>query len=359
MFPVDNGDKPLYRQVADDITARIDGGTWPPGTKLPSERALCELYDVSQITVRRALRDLSHLGRLKSRHGLGWFASALPAQGAKAPFVTVLLRELDWLASSLLPHLASALCRHGIGAQVVFRSPDALLAQCAEEAAEHGSKGLVIAVPGAEPRTGRDGGERVPDRLPILHLVRRGAGDSSAAAVLDETAAMIRVTRHMLSLGHRRLAYLGSAPGGTEGWHRYRGFAQALWGGGVDLPLEWMFSGRLSQEDEKERFRQVFLQGQRPTALVCSSDLLAARALTLLGQLALKCPDHVAIVGMGDHEFAPLLAPPLTTFAFDLPELAEQAAIMVLDLISDRPAQDAVVSGRIVVRSSCGAKVLG
>ena len=57
---------------------QIDTGHWNAGDKLPSERELCQRYKVSQITVRRALRELDHQDRVFSHHGLGWFVAEKP-----------------------------------------------------------------------------------------------------------------------------------------------------------------------------------------------------------------------------------------------------------------------------------------
>ncbi|MBC7315164.1 MAG: GntR family transcriptional regulator, partial [Chloroflexi bacterium] len=67
--------KPLYSLIVEDIAQQIASGALKPGDKLVSERMLCEQYGVSQITVRRALRELAIDGYLYPRHGLGWFVN--------------------------------------------------------------------------------------------------------------------------------------------------------------------------------------------------------------------------------------------------------------------------------------------
>ncbi|MGW7514619.1 GntR family transcriptional regulator [Streptomyces sp. NPDC054796] len=64
--------KPLYRQVADAIRAEIAGGTYPPGTKLPSERALCERFDAARNTVRMGLNVLVTEGLISPGQGRGY-----------------------------------------------------------------------------------------------------------------------------------------------------------------------------------------------------------------------------------------------------------------------------------------------
>lgn len=66
---------PLYYQIQQIVEERIDGGHWPPGMQVPSERELCEQFQVSRITVRQALLALANQGRLTRQQGVGTFVA--------------------------------------------------------------------------------------------------------------------------------------------------------------------------------------------------------------------------------------------------------------------------------------------
>lgn len=66
---------PLYQQVLEDIKAQISAGTYPPGSKIPSEAELSDMYSVSRVTVRRAIEELVGEGYLTSRQGKGTFVN--------------------------------------------------------------------------------------------------------------------------------------------------------------------------------------------------------------------------------------------------------------------------------------------
>jgi GntR family transcriptional regulator len=70
-----NSPIPLYYQLKTVIDERIDSGEWPPDTQVPSERELCEQFDISRITVRQALAELVSDGRLLRSHGRGTFVA--------------------------------------------------------------------------------------------------------------------------------------------------------------------------------------------------------------------------------------------------------------------------------------------
>ena len=64
---------PLYQQVADDIKHRIETSEYVAGQMIPSETKLCEMYQVSRITVRNAISMLVDEEILVKRHGKGTF----------------------------------------------------------------------------------------------------------------------------------------------------------------------------------------------------------------------------------------------------------------------------------------------
>ena len=66
-------------------TSLLDG-TWPPGSRLPAERALAEQYDVSRNTVREAIQRLAARGLLQSRRGAGVFATDQLRAGIASPW---------------------------------------------------------------------------------------------------------------------------------------------------------------------------------------------------------------------------------------------------------------------------------
>jgi GntR family transcriptional regulator len=66
---------PLYFQLRTVIEERIDSGEWAPDALVPSERELCDRFQISRITVRQALADLVQKGRLVRSHGRGTFVA--------------------------------------------------------------------------------------------------------------------------------------------------------------------------------------------------------------------------------------------------------------------------------------------
>lgn len=66
---------PIYARIESDLRRAIGDGSWPVGSRLPSEAALCQRYGVSRMTVRQALERMVAAGLLRKRHGVGTFVA--------------------------------------------------------------------------------------------------------------------------------------------------------------------------------------------------------------------------------------------------------------------------------------------
>ncbi len=356
MGSLDRRSGPLYRRVADDILDQIHSGTLRPGDKLPSERALCDLYQVSQITVRRALRELRHSGLLVSRHGLGWYVQNGAAHRGETPEAVLVLPEMDWLAATLVRHLAEEIAKGGQALRLSFTGGQPEAEDEALEAARGQGAAAVLAIADGEEQALAERYARfLGGDTPLLLLVREVEASGAPAAYWDQEAAVAMATRHLLDLGHQRIAYAGGDPDTLGGQRCYWGFANSLWDRGLDLPLDWVFTGPGDTYLADERLDAALRGAPRPTAVVCADDLIAAGVMSRLGHLDLRCPNDVAMVSVGDRDFCPVLPTPLTRLRPDLRGLARAAASMARDLAAGRAVQSARFVGSLVQRQSSGA----
>jgi GntR family transcriptional regulator len=78
---------PLYQQLKMAIEELMDSGHWPPDSQVPSERELCEQFEISRITVRQALSQLVSEGRLVRSHGRGTFVCNAPLKKQLLPLI--------------------------------------------------------------------------------------------------------------------------------------------------------------------------------------------------------------------------------------------------------------------------------
>ncbi len=139
------------------------------------------------------------------------------------------------------------------------------------------------------------------------------------------------VTRYLLDLGHRRIAYLGNENGGKTNAERLRGYQDALAEADVAVNPAWQVVGANGQPDGgAEAMTRLLQLGERPTAVVCYNDLMAIGAMQTVYQHQLQIPKDISVTGFDDIELAGYVTPSLTTFHQPKRELGREAAAIML-----------------------------
>ena len=192
--------------------------------------------------------------------------------------------------------------------------------------------------------------------VPMVLVNNQIAGDFAHSLSHDDVAGGWAVTRHLLALGHRRIAYLGNAASGRADPDRLAGYQAALAEAGVSPRPEWLLRGGGGRPGDGALAVEAFLSlTPRPTALQCFNDMLALGALHRLKQAGLRVPHDVSLTGFDDVFVAQYADPPLTTLAQPKYQLGRDAAEMLLGLLrGPAPARPHVrsVAGQLVVRAS-------
>ena len=174
----------------------------------------------------------------------------------------------------------------------------------------------------------------------------------------DNAAGSASVTRHLLALGRRRIAFLGeTGRRSPEFRERHRGYRQALREHGlradsalqVDADLNALHAGAQAVE-------QLLESGTRFDAIVAASDQIAISAIGRLARAGLRVPDDVAVVGFDDLPLSALSTPALTTVRQDPLLAGEQLVAALVEQIHGGKPDSVLLPPRLVLRESCGGR---
>jgi len=188
-------------------------------------------------------------------------------------------------------------------------------------------------------------------RLPLLEaagvpvvLAGRPSGDVPFPAVETRHAeGMDAAVRHLVALGHRRIAFLGGNAGYEHEQVRLARWRAALDAAGV-APGPVVFG---------DARRAV---AERPTAIVCATDVLAMGAIAAAREAGCSVPEDVSITGFDDSPLAALGSPGLTSVRVDYTEFGATAAAALLAAIAGEPVPAYSASApELVVRASTAA----
>ncbi|KQT66181.1 MULTISPECIES: LacI family DNA-binding transcriptional regulator [unclassified Aureimonas] len=193
--------------------------------------------------------------------------------------------------------------------------------------------------------------------LPVVLIARsvEGAGVTSFRG--DDAYGMSLAVRHLLSLGHRKIAMVGGAETTSTGRDRATGYRRALLEAGIEPKPEWRISGPRSRHSGFDAAADFLALPDRPTAVACFSDLVALGFMYGLSRAGLRAGIDVAVTGYDDIDEAVIAMPPLTTVANGQSEVGRRAADSLLKRLGGEPAEGRLelITPELKIRQSCGS----
>lgn len=188
-----------------------------------------------------------------------------------------------------------------------------------------------------------------------LMVVDEPSGEHPGVAS-DARGAGRLATEHLLSLGHRGLAFLGPALP-THGFRfRERGFVETLREAGLPLPSPRLRRVPPTVAGGEAGMRTLLGLEEPPTAVFCANDLLAVGALKACATAGVDVPGRLSVVGCDDIEIARYVVPELTTVAVPAREMGARAARLLVRGLAGEEASppSRPLPVRLVVRGTTG-----
>ncbi|MGD0241814.1 MAG: LacI family DNA-binding transcriptional regulator [Streptosporangiaceae bacterium] len=163
-----------------------------------------------------------------------------------------------------------------------------------------------------------------------------------------------QATRHLLELGHRRIAVIGGPRGWVATEERMRGYHAALAGAGVLPDPALIRYSDFCLEGGREAAAQLLARPDPPTAIFAFNDGMAVGALQAASARGLRVPADVSVVGFDDTVEAVVTAPALTTVRQPLAELGRTAVSLLLRQMENRRLEPLRIelATRLVIRDS-------
>jgi DNA-binding LacI/PurR family transcriptional regulator len=193
---------------------------------------------------------------------------------------------------------------------------------------------------------------------PLVLLGERVSGSSFDHVAIDNVAAARLATGHLLDLGRRRPAAIGSMSTEVAQTARLRlaGFRTETAAAGLCVPDDRIQEVTAFRRDEGARAMDRLLDlPELPDAVYCFNDLLALGAMHAIHRRGLRVPEDVAVIGTDDIVESSYSTPTLTTVAQDVSEIASLSVDVLLERIgagSDEPPREVAASFSLKVRQS-------
>jgi len=222
---------------------------------------------------------------------------------------------------------------------------------------EHGISGLILSP--ARATEAADLKPLVAAGIPVVVAVRNVPGARVSSIVSDNNHGTFAAVEHLVSLGHRRIAFLGGFQDTAVFHERLDGYRAALSASGLEFDESLIVSSVPSRAGGVDAVGRALSIENSPTAAVCFNDAVAFGVCDGLRARRLEPGRDFAVVGFDDVIEAKTAVPALTTISVDPQGMGRRAAQLLLKQINagKAEAESVISSVRLVVRESCGAPI--
>lgn len=197
--------------------------------------------------------------------------------------------------------------------------------------------------------------EQFSAQRPIVATGRAIAAPRAHGYQLDNERGAWLAVRHLLDLGHRRIALIKGPDDNSEAAGRQTGYERALSEAGIAIDPGLVVQGSFREAGGLAAIEHLFDSGQQFSAVFAANDLSAYGARLGLYRRGLRVPDDMSLVGFDDLPGSSYTAPPLTTVRQPLYAMGRIAASALLRLINGEPVTDTLPPLSLVVRETTRA----
>jgi DNA-binding LacI/PurR family transcriptional regulator len=191
--------------------------------------------------------------------------------------------------------------------------------------------------------------------VPIVLVNDQYPGEFVHSVMIENVEGTRAAVKHLIVLGHRRIAYVGDCFGYQSDAERLAGYKQALAEGGITFSDALAAEGDGRAEAAIEAVDALLALPSPPTAICCYNDMTALGAMRAIRARGLRVPEDISLTGFDDLFFAAYLQPALTTVRQPMRRMGQTAMESLFKLMSGEESVAQIkVEAELVVRASTG-----
>ena len=189
--------------------------------------------------------------------------------------------------------------------------------------------------------------------IPTVFIDRMAQGSHATYVKSDNTEGARQATAYLLSLGHRRIAFLTGSTTDLAGLERLLGCQQALAQAGMAPDASLIRQSGWNVDEAYEAAKTLIAERRDFTAIVAGSDFMAIGILRALTEQGIRVPENVSLIGFDDIDFCQYTSPPLTTVRQDRVAMGQGAVQRLLAMIEGTgEPSPLVLPTQLIVRKS-------
>lgn len=191
--------------------------------------------------------------------------------------------------------------------------------------------------------------------LPLV-IIDREIDSDGDVVYQDHRSGVRQAVEYLAALGHRRIAMFGPSVSIRPGREKLLGYRDGLEGCGLAFDPALVCMLRSAVDSPEAQMADMLRLPQRPTALIGLGTRILSGALHTARRAGLEIPRDLSIVGIGTDEVFALMYPPMTTLRFNIGQVAQATADLMLDRLTHTatvPPRKVTVPLDLVIGESC------
>ena len=334
-----------YQELCEWILQNIREGNFKHRSRIPSEHFLCQKFQVSRQTVRRAIRDLIDRGFLRSEQGKGTFVINRKTQHSKTIGVLVSF-TYDFLFTDVLRGIEEVMGEAGYGIELgitdnrIEKEEAFLLRMLESDIAGLIIEGTRTTFP--NPNVVLLNKLRAKG-VQIVFIHNSYADFPCDSIVMEDAESSRTMVNKLIEMGHTRIAGIFKGDD-IQGIRRYEGYVSALYENGIPIDenlIGWFYENYYENVHLKTIISNILHLIEDYTALVCYNDFIAQIVYNLFGEEGKRIPEDISVVSF-DDTIGGYLGCGLTTAAHPKIRIGTEAALCLLRRIEEDIPDDVV-----------------
>lgn len=185
----------------------------------------------------------------------------------------------------------------------------------------------------------------------IVGIWRNSMNFDVDEVVCDGKKAAELAMSYLISLGHRKIAYIGDCSYES----RYVGYCNSLISNNIPMNYDWIKQTNQTREAGADAFEELLESSSEFTAVFCANDILAVNILKVLKEKGRHIKRKISVISIDDIDESQNTTPYLTTIHIPKGEMAHMAVTLLLDRIAKKHKEAVRIEFpcRIIKRSSC------
>ena len=189
-------------------------------------------------------------------------------------------------------------------------------------------------------------------RQPVVASGRRLDGPNLRAVRLDNVHGGYIATKHLLGLGHRRIAHISGSEDHADAIDRYKGYLQAHEEAGIPVDPALVFQGEFHENGGALAMTRLLDSGHPFSAVFAGNDQSAMGAHMVLYRRGLRVPEDISLIGFDNLPATAYLTPPLTTVHQPLYEMGQYLAQTLLSMLGQPSETIEIPDMTLVIRET-------